>query len=219
MIEWYRLGFDYHALMDDVERLLRRLFEGQVEPAASRRVSYRAAFEAGLGLDPLGCPLAALAGGSTARGMDVPPACCSNATRCSTSAVGTRRPCVSGRSHYLLYDFPASQAALARIDGHVAARFEAFWGGLELANGFDELGRGRRAGATFDADRRSARGAAAPDHEPDQAFLAALAAGLPRCSGVALGFDRPSWSRPARTLSMTYWPSLLNAPEGGLRHE
>jgi lysyl-tRNA synthetase class 2 len=87
-------------------------------------------------------------------------------------------------------DFPASQAALARITGPVAARFEAFWGGLELANGFHELGDALEQTQRFAADGAARRARGQPDREVDRDFLAALAAGLPACSGVALGFDR-----------------------------
>jgi len=89
-----------------------------------------------------------------------------------------------------LHDFPASQAALARIRGAVASRFEAFWGPLELANGFHELGDDREQRRRFAADlaERGKRGR--PVRATDERFLAALASGLPPCAGVALGFDR-----------------------------
>jgi len=60
-----------------------------------------------------------------------------------------------------LHDFPASQAALARIRGPVASRFEAFWGSLELANGFHELGESDEQRQRFEADlaERRLRGA------------------------------------------------------------
>jgi lysyl-tRNA synthetase class 2 len=89
-----------------------------------------------------------------------------------------------------LRDFPASQAALARVTGPVAARFEAFWGGLELANGFHELGDAVEQAQRFETDLAVRRERGQPLHGPDPCFLAALASGLPPCAGVALGFDR-----------------------------
>ena len=87
-----------------------------------------------------------------------------------------------------LYDFPASQAALARIEGPVAARFEAFWGGSSLRTGSTSSATPpSRPRFAADLARRARTGR--PRRRTD-AFLAALAAGLPRCSGVALGFDR-----------------------------
>jgi lysyl-tRNA synthetase class 2 len=87
-------------------------------------------------------------------------------------------------------DFPASQAALARVAGPVAARFEAFWGGLELANGFHELGDAAEQARRFASDAATRHERGQPAREADPLFLAALAAGLPECAGVALGFDR-----------------------------
>jgi len=89
-----------------------------------------------------------------------------------------------------LYDFPASQAALARIRGDVASRFEAFWGPLELANGFHELGSAVEQAARFAADLEQRRTKGQSVRPVDQLFIDALAAGLPPCAGVALGFDR-----------------------------
>jgi lysyl-tRNA synthetase class 2 len=90
-------------------------------------------------------------------------------------------------------DYPASQAALARLKlsaPTVAARFEVFARGIELANGFHELRdaaeQRRRFESEIDARRRLGR------HVPplDEAFLEALARGLPDCAGVAVGVDR-----------------------------
>jgi lysyl-tRNA synthetase class 2 len=91
-----------------------------------------------------------------------------------------------------VYDYPASQAALARVKPTtppVAARFEVFCGGIELANGFHELAdaaeQRRRFGA--DVEKRRSRGKHAPPLDED--LLRALPS-LPDCAGVALGFDR-----------------------------
>jgi lysyl-tRNA synthetase class 2 len=89
-----------------------------------------------------------------------------------------------------LYDFPASQAALAQIRGDVASRFEAFWGPLELANGFHELGSAVEQASRFAADLEQRRTRGQSVRPVDQLFIDALAAGLPPCAGVALGFDR-----------------------------
>jgi lysyl-tRNA synthetase class 2 len=89
-----------------------------------------------------------------------------------------------------LYDFPASQAALAQIRGEVASRFEAFWGPLELANGFHELGSAAEQDARFAADLEQRRVKGQTQRPVDRLFIDALAAGLPPCAGVALGFDR-----------------------------
>lgn len=94
----------------------------------------------------------------------------------------------------LVTRFPAPLAALARLsedDPRTAERFEVFYAGYELANGYDELqalGEHRRR---FAAENEARRRAGLPEVVPDPRFLAALERpGLPRCSGVALGVDR-----------------------------
>ena len=78
----------------------------------------------------------------------------------------------------------------AQFRGEVASRFEAFWGPLELANGFHELGSAPEQDASFDADLVRRRDHGQPVRTVDHLFLHALASGLPPCAGVALGFDR-----------------------------
>ena len=191
MIEWYRLGIDHHALMDDVERLLSHMFAGRVSPAASRHLTYRAAFEASLGVDPIDGPVDELTSALAARGADVPAVLAGERDAlCDLGLSLYVAPSFPADRITFLHAFPASQAALARIDGAVAARFEAFWGSIELANGFDELGDAAEQAARFAGDTAQRARTGLPSHAPDEAFLAALGAGLPRCSGVALGFDR-----------------------------
>jgi lysyl-tRNA synthetase class 2 len=92
-----------------------------------------------------------------------------------------------------LYDYPASQAALARVragNPPVAERFELYWQGIELANGFHELADAAEQKRRFEADqqRRSEQGKTVPP--ADERLIDALRTGLPDCSGVALGIDR-----------------------------
>jgi lysyl-tRNA synthetase class 2 len=92
-----------------------------------------------------------------------------------------------------LFEYPASQAALARLrpgEPPVAERFELYWDGMELANGFHELADAREQRSRFAADNRRRERAGLPVMPPDARLLAALEAGLPDCSGVALGLDR-----------------------------
>jgi lysyl-tRNA synthetase class 2 len=92
-----------------------------------------------------------------------------------------------------VHDYPASQAALARLKATappVAARFEVFSGGLELGNGFHELTDAVEQRHRFEAERAARIGADRPAPPLDERLLAALASGLPDCAGVALGFDR-----------------------------
>ncbi|MFO1393515.1 MAG: EF-P lysine aminoacylase EpmA [Steroidobacteraceae bacterium] len=191
MVEWYRLGIDHHALMDDVERLLRALLEPELAVGATRRVTYGEAFQEALALDPLAASPAEIAAALAARGLDVPASI--RGDRDALLDLGLSllvAPGFPADRVTFVHDFPATQAALARIRGPVASRFEAFWGGLELCNGFHELGDAAEQSCRFEADRAERRRRGQPDRDPDQRFLAGLAAGMPPCAGVALGFDR-----------------------------
>jgi lysyl-tRNA synthetase class 2 len=89
--------------------------------------------------------------------------------------------------------YPATQAALARLDPddpRTALRFELYCEGVELANGFHELQSPVEQRARFERDNAERERLGQPVSPPDERLLAALAAGLPDCSGVALGFDR-----------------------------
>jgi lysyl-tRNA synthetase class 2 len=191
MIEWYRVGLDDRALMDDVERLVAALL-GELAPVgAAIRVSYASAFHERLGIDPLGATAPGLRSVLESLRIDVPSALADDRDALLDLALSQAvAPTFASDRLTFLTDFPASQAALARVRGNVAGRFEAFWGELELANGFHELGDAVEQGRRFEQDRtaRAARGL--PDRIPDRHLLAALAAGLPDCAGVALGFDR-----------------------------
>lgn len=193
MLEWYRPGFDHHALMDEVEALLRALLPA-LDGGAFGRLSYREAFQRYLGVDPFddgpGAVSAALRRqGHDPAGMDVADADLWLDLAMSLVVgpqLGRGQPC-------FLHDFPASQAALSRIrpgEPPLAERFELFWDGIELANGFHELGDAAEQRARFEADRvwRAERGRVVPPHDPH--LIEALAAGLPPCAGVALGMDR-----------------------------
>jgi lysyl-tRNA synthetase class 2 len=92
-----------------------------------------------------------------------------------------------------IYGYPASQAALARLDPQdprAAQRFELYGEGMELANGFHELAAAAEQRSRFEQDQAERRRRGLPVHALDERLLAALEHGLPDCSGVALGFER-----------------------------
>ncbi len=193
MIEWYRRGIDHHALMRDVEALVRALLTERPALPPSVFVTYRDAFCAALDVDPLDASIDEIAAALERRGMALPESMRVAPSRDDVLdlAMGTVVAASFARDRLtFLHDFPASQAALAQVRGRVASRFEAFWGPLELANGFHELGAPAEQRARFEADVRQRRVNRQPEREMDQRLLAALAHGLPPCAGVALGFDR-----------------------------
>jgi elongation factor P--(R)-beta-lysine ligase len=192
MIEWYRLGFDDGALMDEVEMLIGQLLAPTRTLKAAERLSYSAALQRHAGVNAFDSSDAELLDASRRQGIT----CEAELDRDAKldllmglivgPQLGREGPC-------FICDYPASQAALARLKpGHprVAARFELYLDGLELANGFHELVHPEEQRARFvqDLQLRRARGQAQPPL--DENLLAALENGMPDCAGVALGFDR-----------------------------
>lgn len=188
MLEWYHLGFDHHQLMDEMDELLQLVLN--TEPA--ERLSYFEAFKKFINIDP------------HQAGSDELAECVKNylisieksdrntyldllLTHCIEPHIGKERP-------VFLYDFPVSQAALAKIrheeNPPVASRFEVYFKGVELANGFHELQDADEQRKRFQNDlayRAKNNMALVP---VDELFLAALQNGMPDCAGVALGIDR-----------------------------
>jgi elongation factor P--(R)-beta-lysine ligase len=192
MIEWYRLGQDDAVLMNEVEALLGQLLAPTRSLGAAERLSFSAALQRHAGVDAFDSSDAELL--EAARRHDIH--CEAELDRDGKldllmglvvgPRLGRERPC-------FVCDYPASQAALARLKPglpRVAARFELYLDGLELANGFHELAKAQeqRARFTHDLALRGARGQ--PQPPLDEKLLAALEHGLPDCAGVALGFDR-----------------------------
>jgi lysyl-tRNA synthetase class 2 len=189
MLEWYRLGFDHHALMDEMDELLQIT----LQTAPAERVSYTDLFEKHLGINPHAANAESLALCAKQKNIVLSGTLPDRDawldllwTHCIEPVVGQERP-------IFLYDFPASQAALAKVRDEqppVASRFEVYFKGIELANGFHELQDASEQAARFarDLDFRKQHGF--PDKVIDPRFLAALQNGLPDCAGVALGIDR-----------------------------
>lgn len=190
MLEWYRVGFDHHALMDEMADLLQAVLGcGQPE-----RLTYADAFEGALGADPLTASLADLRALCHQHGMgDLAELEEDRDTLLQLLFATVVEPRIGQEVPAMVYHFPASQAALARIDEadpRVARRFEVYFRGVELANGFHELADAEEQRARFLADNAQRRQLGLPERPIDEHLIAALAAGLPDCAGVALGIDR-----------------------------
>jgi lysyl-tRNA synthetase class 2 len=190
LIEWYRSGLSLAALMSEVEELVRELL-GRSRALVSVRVSYREAFLDALELDPFTAPLAELALHARRAGFQGAATDRDELLELLMATVVGPRLGEGGLT--FVYGYPASQAALARLDPddpRAAQRFELYCDGIELANGFQELTAAREQRARFERDVAERRRLGLPDAAIDERLLAALAAGLPDCCGVALGFDR-----------------------------
>jgi lysyl-tRNA synthetase class 2 len=191
MLEWYRIGFDHLALMDEVESLLGHLIGGRFATPAER-VSYTALFETRLGINPHTCPMQLLQEMAADRAQAHLPDADRDTLLDALMAV-LIGPTLGHERLLFVHDFPTSQAALARLlpgELPVAARFEAYARGLELCNGFHELTDASEQRRRFEQDLHARQTRGLPAVPIDEAFLAALERGLPECAGVAVGLDR-----------------------------
>ncbi len=190
MLEWYRPGFDHHDLMDEMEELLTLI----LSTSAATRMSYQQAFLTVLGVCPLEATMSELKKVAATLGLsDI----ADNEQDRDTLLQLLFSMGVEGEigqdAPAFVYDFPASQAALAKInqqDSRVADRFEVYFKGIELANGFHELDNANEQLARFEEDNQKRLEMGLPAQPIDYNLIAAIAAGFPDCAGVALGVDR-----------------------------
>jgi len=191
LLEWYRLGWDYLRLADEVIDLIRLCGEGQFDGWPVRRITYRELFRSGIGLDPWTCSESDLANCASERGIVA--ISLGHQEWLDLLLAEVIQPALPGESMTVLLDFPANQAALARIrpdDPPVAERFEVYLGQMELANGYQELTDGSEQLSRFRRESRLEETRGAEITPLDMNLIAAMEHGLPHCAGVALGVDR-----------------------------
>lgn len=191
LLEWYRPGFDHLELMDEVDELLQTILATE----AAQRRTYQNIFIEKLSLDPLTCGFSDLYDIIVSHGKGSAWLKQSNDkdvllqfifSEIIEPTIGLDKPC-------FIYDFPRSQASLAKIspdDERVAQRFECYYQGIELANGFNELTDSKEQLDRFEQDNKKRVQLGLPQIKIDDNFISALTFGLPECSGVALGLDR-----------------------------
>lgn len=190
MLEWYRIGWSHHQLMDECAELVKDALRLAGRSASIRESSFRQLYQDQLGLDPmtaseaeLRAPLAVFDINGDGLGRD---------DWLDLLMTHLIQPSIPDNRVLMVYDYPKSQAALARIrhgDIPVAERFELYLGPVELANGYRELTDSDEQRERFDRDlsRRRKRGALTP---PIDLRLLEAMPSLPDCAGVALGVDR-----------------------------
>ncbi|CAK0750101.1 Elongation factor P--(R)-beta-lysine ligase [Gammaproteobacteria bacterium] len=187
LLEWYRVGFDHHALMDEMDELLKEV----LACLTAERVTYQTLFLRHVGVDPFQITVqklkirAASFGISEIQNIDKEGWLDVLMTHCIAPHLG------QGGKPTFVYDYPASQAALAKINPFgVAERFEVYFNGIELANGFHELQEPLEQRKRFEREQEHRQKSGLPSAVLDERFLEALKQGLPNCAGVALGIDR-----------------------------
>jgi lysyl-tRNA synthetase class 2 len=172
---------------------VRELLGAAAQARGSERLSYREAFLRELQLDPLTASVAQLAAAAAPLGLQPLTAANPRDEWLDLLMAARVGPRLGRNALTFLHSYPASQAALARLDpqdARVAQRFELYCEGVELANGFHELAEAGEQRARFERDNDERRRRALPVAAADERLLAALVAGLPDCAGVALGFER-----------------------------
>ncbi len=190
LLEWYRLGFDQWDLMDEVADLVERL----IGYSHFEHLSYRAAFEEYLGIDPFQADIEQLRFEAQQHiNIEMPRA--SKDDWLSLLLSHLIEPELKKRGAVFIYDYPPSQAVLAKTtqdeQGNlVAERFELYIQGLELCNGFHELTDAEQQKQRFEQDNIQRQQMGLRPVAIDNMLLEALASGMPECSGVALGLDR-----------------------------
>lgn len=194
MLEWYRIGWDHHRLIDETIELVQAALALVDRVAYVTRTSFRDLYRDQLGLDPF-----------TATDVELRAAL--GDIQINAAGLGkddwldllmTHRlqPGFDRNGILVVYDYPASQCALAKVRAGqgdqpaVAERFELYLGPLELANGYHELTDAEEQRTRFLRDHAARAGRDATRPPLDEHLLAAMSAGLPACAGVALGIER-----------------------------
>lgn len=193
IVEWYRVGDDLQAGMQLLEELCQTLLGS----APARRTSYAEAFQQHVGLCPHTASLEQLARRTKDFNLDVPETLDrGNRDEWLNLLLALKVEAELGRdAPEILYDYPATQAALAkvvtRVDSiEVAERFELYYHGIELANGYHEVTDARELRRRLVEVNQARQLDGREQLSMPESLLDAMELGLPACTGCALGFDR-----------------------------
>jgi len=186
LLEWYRVGWSWRKLAEEALALV-----GDLAPESiwkPRFISWVELMRETLNADPLDLDDGALA----AHANDAPAGL--DRSGLYDWLFTTRvQPTLPDRSVTIVFDYPACQAALARLrpgDPRWAERFELFVGSVEVGNGYRELTDPVEQRQRFEADNARRKALGLPRMPIDESLIHALEIGLPECSGIAIGFER-----------------------------
>lgn len=191
MLEWYRIGFNQFELMSEVAELLQVVIGGDKAIFSS----YQDIFIETISVDPLVATFDELVEVLNKYNKAADWLIKMNDADLLLQFIFTEiiEPTIGVNEPQFIYDFPIAQASLAKRstdDPRVAQRFECYFKGIELVNGFNELTDATEQVARFEQDNAKRKDQGLPVKPVDANFIAALTHGLPQCSGVALGIDR-----------------------------
>lgn len=194
MLEWYRLGWDEQQLIDEVAQLISGILFFVNRYVQLKRTSYQQLYYEAFGFDPHSAQLEQLQ--RVLEDTHIHPDGLNRDDWLDLIMTHKLQPTFSNQELLAIYDYPASQCALARISQEsgdsapVAKRFEMYLGSVELANGYHELQDAHEQERRFERDAITRKSRNADTPALDTLFLDALQHGLPECAGVALGVDR-----------------------------
>lgn len=188
MLEWYRIDFNHHDLMDEVAQLLQLVLKTK----KANKVSYQSLFLNHLNICPFESSLEDMANVLKAHNIELGSDLNSRDEWLFLLLSHLIEPKLGFDAPVIIYDFPVSQANLAKLNDAKdrACRFEVYVKGIELANGFWELTDALEQQSRFKKDNELRLLLGKTSVNVDKPFLAALKSGLPNCAGVALGLDR-----------------------------
>ncbi|WP_139557336.1 EF-P lysine aminoacylase EpmA [Methylotetracoccus oryzae] len=195
LLEWYRVGFSLNELIRETESLLRGLLTPSRPTIRSFCCDYRSLFEQEVGTDPINADFPALARAAERLGYPEAAVLCAEARPVWLDFLFSQgvQPKLADWDLVFVTDFPACLPSLARNhpdNPAIVERVEVFIDGIELGNGFHELADPVEQARRFEEDMAARRALGLHEPEKDVRLLAALAAGLPDCSGIAIGLDR-----------------------------
>lgn len=195
LLEWYRVGYDLPQLMEEVDALFAFLFYENNSLQPTQRISYQDLFQQTTGLNPLVFSCEDYASYTQDKGLIDAPSLCGQDHALWLDFIFSHQiqPHLGQNALCMVHSYPACLPSLARINENnplTADRVELFINGIELGNGYHELKDAKEQARRFDKEITVRQDAQRPSVNKDDRLLAALEAGLPDCSGIAIGLDR-----------------------------
>lgn len=185
LVEWYVVDWNYEQLMQQIEQLISVLISENIKIPI---YTYSGLFEQKMGFNPLNISVSELKNKVPNNLKDL-----SKDGLLDYFMSIEIMPQLKTEGWFFVKDYPASQASLAKLsdkNNQVAERFELFYNGLELANGFSELQNAKEQFQRFENDNKVRQLNNQQEITIDDKLIAALKGGLPKCSGVAIGIER-----------------------------
>ena len=195
LLEWYRVGFSLPELMDEIAELMAVLFEGHIRLNPSQRFSYQELFQLHTGLNPLVFSYQDYCTYALDNHLSEAVSICGHDHVLWLDFIFSHeiQPKLGENALCMVYGYPACQSSLARINSHdsqITDRVEIFINGIELGNGYYELAEAEEQERRFAQEIALRQQRKRPVPVKDLRLIAALSAGLPDCSGMAIGLDR-----------------------------